>query len=46
MLALGAVMFVEKVVSWGRWLTIPVGILLVVWGVALLAQLPGVPRPF
>ena len=46
MLALGAVMFVEKVVPWGRWITIPVGILLVAWGLGLLAQLPGVPRPF
>jgi predicted metal-binding membrane protein len=46
MFALGAVMFVEKVVAWGQWITIPVGILLVVWGVGVLARMPGVPRPF
>ncbi len=46
MLALGAVMFVEKVVPWGRWVTVPVGMLLAVWGVGLLARVPGVPVPF
>jgi predicted metal-binding membrane protein len=46
MLTLGAVMFVEKVVPWGRWITVPVGILLVVWGVGLLARMPGLPHPF
>jgi len=46
MLALGAVMFVEKAVDWGRWLTAPLGGLLALWGLALLLKLPGVPSPF
>ena len=46
MLTLGAVMFVEKAVAWGRWITAPVGGLLALWGLALLARLPGVPAPF
>jgi predicted metal-binding membrane protein len=46
MLALGAVMFLEKAVGWGRWVTAPVGGLLALWGLALLARLPGVPAPF
>lgn len=46
MLVLGAVMFVEKAVEWGRWITAPVGVLLTVWGLALLASVPGIPRPF
>ena len=46
MLALGAVMFVEKAVRWGRLVTAPVGVTLALWGVALLARVPGVPDPF
>jgi predicted metal-binding membrane protein len=46
MLALGAVMFVEKAVAWGRWVTAPVGAVLALWGLALLARVPGVPVPF
>jgi predicted metal-binding membrane protein len=46
MLALGAVMFIEKAVAWGRWITVPAGALLAIWGVALLAGVPGVPAPF
>ncbi len=46
MLGLGAVMFVEKAVGWGRWVTAPVGAALALWGLALLAQVPGVPVPF
>jgi predicted metal-binding membrane protein len=46
MLGLGAIMFVEKAVAWGRWVTAPVGALLGVWGLALFLRLPGVPRPF
>lgn len=43
MLALGAVMFAEKAVSWGRWVTAPVGALLALWGLGLLLGLPFVP---
>ncbi len=46
MLALGAIMFVEKAVGWGRWVTAPVGVALALWGLALLARVPGVPAPF
>jgi predicted metal-binding membrane protein len=46
MLALSAVMFVEKAVGWGRWVTAPVGAGLALWGLALLARIPGVPAPF
>jgi len=46
MLVLAAVMFLEKAVSWGRWLTAPVGVLLTLWGLALFLRLPGVPAPF
>ena len=46
MLALGAVMFAEKAVSWGRWITAPVGALLTLWAVGLLVRLPFVPAPF
>jgi predicted metal-binding membrane protein len=46
MLALGAIMFVEKAVDWGRWVTAPVGGLLALWGLALLLKIPAVPRPF
>jgi predicted metal-binding membrane protein len=46
MLALGAVMFLEKAVRWGTWVTKPVGGVLTVWGLALLLRIPGVPRPF
>jgi predicted metal-binding membrane protein len=44
--ALGAVMFVEKAVEWGRWITALVGVLLTLWGLALFAQVPSVPVPF
>jgi predicted metal-binding membrane protein len=37
MLLLGAVMAVEKNVSWGRQLSAPLGILLMVGGLAVLA---------
>jgi predicted metal-binding membrane protein len=37
MLALGAVMAVEKNVSWGRRITKPLGILLLVWAAAMVA---------
>jgi predicted metal-binding membrane protein len=43
MLALGAVMFVEKAVPWGRFVTIPAGAVLVLWGLALLLRAPFVP---
>jgi predicted metal-binding membrane protein len=46
MLVLGAIMFVEKAVEWGRWITSPAGVLLAVWGLALLLRVPGVPAPF
>ncbi|HXH84251.1 MAG TPA: DUF2182 domain-containing protein [Candidatus Tectomicrobia bacterium] len=46
MLALGAVMFAEKAVSWGRWVTAPAGALLALWGLGLLLRVPGVPAPF
>lgn len=46
MLALGAVMFIEKVVSWGRWITAPTGGILTFWGLALLLKIHGIPRPF
>ena len=46
MLALGAIMFVEKAVEWGRWITAPLGGLLALWGLALLLKLPGIPLPF
>lgn len=46
MLVLGAIMFVEKAVERGRWITAPVGVLLSVWGLALLTDVPGIPRPF
>jgi predicted metal-binding membrane protein len=46
MLVLGALMFVEKAVAWGRWITRPAGVVLAAWGAALLARVPGVPAPF
>ena len=46
MLALGTVMFIEKAVSWGRWITDPVGALLALYGFALLVKLPWIPAPF
>ena len=46
MLALGAIMFVEKAVSWGRWVTAPAGGMLTLWGLALFLKVPGMPRPF
>lgn len=36
MLALGAVMAAERATSWGRWITRPVGVALLVWGALLL----------
>ena len=46
MLALAAVMFVEKAVSWGRVASAVVGVGLACWGLGLLLGVPGVPRPF
>ena len=46
MLTLGAIMFIEKAVEWGRWITAPVGGVLALWGLALLLKIPGVPLPF
>jgi predicted metal-binding membrane protein len=46
MLALAAVMFVEKAVSWGGLATRGVGVALTAWGLGLLLGAPGVPRPF
>lgn len=46
MLALGAIMFMEKAVRWGQWITAPVGGLLALWGLALLLHVPGIPSPF
>ena len=46
MLALAAVMFVEKAVAWGRSVTTGVGLVLAGWGLGLLLGIPGVPRPF
>jgi predicted metal-binding membrane protein len=45
MLVLALVMFAEKAVSWGRRVTAPVGVGLALWGLLLLAGLPGLPRP-
>jgi len=39
-LGLGAVMFVEKAVAWGRWITAPVAALLAAWGLGLRLGLP------
>jgi predicted metal-binding membrane protein len=46
MLALAAVMFVEKAVIWGRRVTVGVGLVLAGWGLGLLLGIPGVPRAF
>ena len=46
MLALAAIMFVEKAVSWGRHATVGVGVVLGTWGLALLLGIPGTPHPF
>lgn len=46
MLALAAVMFVEKAVTWGRAVTASVGLVLAGWGLGLLLGTPGLPRPF
>jgi predicted metal-binding membrane protein len=46
MLALGALMFVEKAVGWGRRVTAPAGVILALWGLGVLARVPGVPMPF
>jgi len=43
MLALGAVMAVEKNVSWGRRLTVPLGVFLVCFGVAVVATKVSIP---
>jgi hypothetical protein len=45
MLALAVVMFVEKVVAWGRTMTVVVGVGLAGWGSGLLLGIPGLPRP-
>jgi predicted metal-binding membrane protein len=39
MLALGAVMFAEKALPGGRWLTLPLGVGLALWGLGLLLGL-------
>jgi predicted metal-binding membrane protein len=36
MLALGTVMAVEKNISWGRRMSVPLGVVLVAWGAYLL----------
>ena len=46
MLALAALMFVEKAVTWGRSVTVGAGLFLGGWGLGLLLGTPGVPRPF
>jgi predicted metal-binding membrane protein len=46
MLALASVMFVEKAVGWGRRVTTPAGVVLALWGLAVLMRLPGAPLPF
>jgi predicted metal-binding membrane protein len=46
MLVLGAIMFIEKAVTWGRWITMPVGGIFALWGLGLLLRIPGVPLPF
>jgi predicted metal-binding membrane protein len=46
MLALAAVMFVEKAVAWGRAVTAGVGLILAGWGLGLLLGTPRLPRPF
>jgi len=46
MLALAAIMFVEKAVTWGRAAIRAVGVGLAGWGLGLLLGAPGVPRPF
>jgi predicted metal-binding membrane protein len=46
MLALAAVMFVEKAVTWGRTVTLGAGLILAGWGLGLLLGTSGVPRPF
>ena len=44
MLGLAAVMAIEKNVSWGRHLSLPVGVVLVAWGlVTALLGAPGSP---
>jgi predicted metal-binding membrane protein len=46
MLALAAIMFVEKAVAWGRAVTVGVGLILAGWGLGLLLGIPGMPSPF
>jgi predicted metal-binding membrane protein len=46
MLVLGVIMLIEKAVTWGRWITRPVGDPGPFGGVALLLRVPGVLWPF
>jgi len=46
MLVLGAIRFMEKAVSWGRWINMPLGGVQALWGLALLLRIPGVPLLF
>jgi predicted metal-binding membrane protein len=46
MLALAAVMFAEKAIPWGRWVTVAAGVGLAAWGLGLLAGLSRAPSPF
>ena len=46
MLALAALMSVEKAARWGRRVTAPAGVLLALWGFGVLARIPGIPAPF
>jgi predicted metal-binding membrane protein len=46
MLALAAIMFVEKAVTWGRTASQVVGVGLAGWGLGLLLGIPWAPRPF
>lgn len=46
MLALAAVMFVEKAITRGRAVTAGVGVALGAWGFGLLLGIQGLPRPF
>ena len=44
MLVLATVMAIEKNISWGRWLSTPLGVVLLVWGVALFVA--GITPPW
>ena len=46
MLALAALMSVEKAARLGRRVTAPAGVLLALWGLGVLARIPGIPAPF